>query len=559
MSKTWTLSQLINEREYTQTEKIVLNYFFTNIDKNIYCARDTLPSQVWAFLMWQYSRSHLSLRDRFLKVFEDQKLAFEQGKILKEEFVSLEDLAESISNNNDKNLQYFYDKAASFLKKWWVQYGHNSLKDSDTIRFAVEWVSEVFTKIIESPFPALWAFQETSTRYMPFTKESIIFPPELEKSEYSEEIKKGLYSLFEVYEKGLVIVKQALLENWIFKREDFSTDWAFNTTLNTKVFDICRYLLPSATATKLGCSFQTRTLESHLSWMLSHPLEEARLIAKSIWEEAVKISPGLLSHVEENQYEITRQKDLEAWSDSLFEWKNLEQKEYKWISDDDRIKLISVGNLDDNILESVLFESSRKFWISYTECQEEIKNLTQEKKEELMETALAKRWEFDRMPRSFQHTSVFVEFLMDFWAFRDLQRHRATNQIWQWVTSIHWYDYPEYINLPWMEEFKTMYDEVMSELVRLGKLVIKENPYLAEYCGALWHLIRTTFEMNPGQLAYIIELRTTPQAHHSYRNLIIRLYDELKIKAPIFAKYIRCWSWNSSRKEEAERIEKKQN
>jgi hypothetical protein len=76
--QTGTLSRLINEREYSVSEKTVLEYFFTNIDKNVYCARDTLPSQVWAFLMGQYSRSHLSLRDRFLKIFEDQKKAFKQ-------------------------------------------------------------------------------------------------------------------------------------------------------------------------------------------------------------------------------------------------------------------------------------------------------------------------------------------------------------------------------------------------------------------------------------------------------------------------------------------------
>lgn len=557
MIKTGTLSNLINAREYTKDEQIVLNYFFTNIDKNIYCARDTLPSQVWAFLMWQYSRSHLSLRDRFLKVFEDQKTAFEQWKITKDEFISLEDLAISIANSNDNKLQFFYDKAAWFLKKWWVQYGHNSLKDSDTIRFAVEWVSEVFTKIIESPFPALGAFQETSTRYMPFNKDSIIFPPELENSKYKEEIKQALYSLFDVYEKWLVIVRQSLLDNWIFKREEFSSDWAFNTTLNTKVFDICRYLLPSATATKLGCGFQTRTLETHLSWMLSHPLEEARTVAKAIWEEAIKISPWLLSHVEQNEYEIERQKDLESWSNSYFEWKNINQKEYKWIMDDERIKLISIGNMDDEILASIIFESSRRFALSYSECQNEVKIMSQDQKKELMEKTLSKRWQFDRMPRSILHSSVLVEFLMDFWAFRDLQRHRATDQIWQWVTAIHWYDYPEYIDLPWMEEFKNLYDWVMSELTRLSKLISEENQYLVEYCAALWHLIRTTFEMDAGQLAYIIELRTTPQAHHSYRNLIIRLYEEISKKAPIFSKYIRVWSGTSSRKEEAERIENK--
>jgi hypothetical protein len=52
--------------------------------------------------------------------------------------------------------------------------------------------------------------------------------------------------------------------------------------------------------------------------MLSHPLEEARMVAKSIHEEALKISPGLLSHVSENEYELERTKDLEEYANSLF-------------------------------------------------------------------------------------------------------------------------------------------------------------------------------------------------------------------------------------------------
>jgi len=48
---TGTLAPLQNKREYTQNEKIVLEYFFTNTDKNIYCAKNTLSNQLWAFLV----------------------------------------------------------------------------------------------------------------------------------------------------------------------------------------------------------------------------------------------------------------------------------------------------------------------------------------------------------------------------------------------------------------------------------------------------------------------------------------------------------------------------
>jgi hypothetical protein len=90
-----------------------------------------------------------------------------------------------------------------------------------------------------------------------------------------------------------------------------------------------------------------------------------------------------------------------------------------------------------------------------------------------------------------------------------------------------------------MEEFKEKYDEVMTKATILAKKVVKENSYLSEYVCALGHLIRTTFEMNPGQVAYVFEMRTTPQGHQSYRKLFIESYKQFKKMAPIFSRFIR--------------------
>jgi hypothetical protein len=86
----------LNKREYTEDEKTVLLHFFTNIDKNIYCATNNMSYQLRAFLMGQYSRTHLSMRDRFLQLFTDCEKALEKGIIGEDEYVTLADLAESI-------------------------------------------------------------------------------------------------------------------------------------------------------------------------------------------------------------------------------------------------------------------------------------------------------------------------------------------------------------------------------------------------------------------------------------------------------------------------------
>lgn len=559
---TSTFAPLQNKREYSQNEKIVLDYFFTNTDKNIYCAKNTLSNQLWAFLVGQYSRSTLSMRDRFLQLFDDSKTALEKGIITQDEYMSLDDLAASISSSSSLKLDFFEQKASDFLKKWGVDYGHNSLKDADRIRFAIEWVSQVFTKVIESPFPALGDFQEKSTRYLHFWKESLILPPDVQSSKYGKEIKDITNELIETYLEFTPKVKEALEKNKVVNKDEFSSDRAYENTLNAKTFDIIRYLLPANVATSLGASFSTRTLESHLSFMLSHPLEEVRTIAKNMHSEAMQLSPWLLSRVAVNEYEVTRRQKLENYVSELLGEDEENEDEiglFQGIEDSDRVNIIFEWDLDDHICASILFDAARKDGLSYDECMDAVNEMDNSDKDVLMKLALWDRGPYDRMPKALQHSSVMFEYLVDFWAYRDIQRHRASYQLWQGATAIHGYDYPEYIDLPGMEDFKEAYDNVMTKATLLAKKVIRDNSYISEYSCALGHLIRTTFEMNPGQIAYVFEMRTTPWWHDSYRRLFIESFKQFKKLSPIFARYIRVGTLEqeASRKIQEEKSEEK--
>ena len=536
--KTGTLAPLIDDREYTDNEKIVLLHFFTNIDKNVYCVTDAMSSQLYAFLVGQYSRSATSMRNRFLQLFEDAEKAYNNKQITKDEYVSLDDLADAIKDRQFKTIKYFNDRAAGFLKKWGVTHGHNSLKDADRIRFAIEGISEVYTNIIESPFPPLGDFQEKSTRYMNFTRESIIYSPVLKKSKFHLKIKQYMEDLLDLYKKYLPIVRKSLVKNKIINQDEFKSKRAFENTLNAKTFDIIRYLLPSSMTTSLGCAFSARTTESHISEMLSHHLKEVRLVAKSMYKEAIKISPGLLTHVKKNDYFISKRKKTIELTDKIFD-KTKNKKIIKGITDKERVGLISCDNLDNLIVASILFENGRRRGLSFKKCLREVLKMSESDKEKIMEAEIGNRGQFDRMPRSILHGSILFEFLTDFGCHRDIMRHRASPQVYQGVTAIHGYDYPEYIDLPGMEEFKKDYNEIMTKITILAREVIKKYPYEIEYVAALGHLLRTTYEMHPGQIAYVCELRTTPQGHYSYVNLFRQVYRIVQKKAPIFAKFIR--------------------
>jgi thymidylate synthase ThyX len=557
MTTTGTLAPPLSQREYTEDEKTVLLHFFTNLDRNIYAATDAMSSQLYAFLTGQYSRSALSMRDRFLKLFSDSEKRYQEGKIKRAEFVSLTELAEEIRSNETQAIEFFNKKASLFLKKWGVDYGHNSLKDADRIRYAIENVSQVFTKVIEAPFPPLGDFQEKSTRYVSFDAERVIYPPKLEASEHFPEIKANTEKLLELYQKYTPVVREFIIAEKIIQESDFKSPIAFKNTLNAKVFDTMRYLLPSSITTSLGASLSSRIAEMHISEMLSHPLEEVREIAQAMHEEGLKVTPGLLSHVSENDYLQNKRASGQKLIEELLKDQELPTMR-QGLEDSERVKIIEAEEIEEKIMASIIFENGRTKGVSYSECLARAQSSDDQTKAKIIASELAGRGRFDRMPRSLQHGSIMIELLTDFGAYRDYQRHRASGQIWQGVTAIHGYDYPELIDHPDLAEFRREYDQVMSATCELARKLITRFPYEIEYVAALGHLIRTTFECNPGQLAYVIELRTTPQGHYSYRRLFQEVYRQIKAKAPIFAKYIRVnEDFEASRLKQEERSAEK--
>jgi thymidylate synthase ThyX len=94
-------------------------------------------------------------------------------------------------------------------------------------------------------------FQEKSTRYITFGKEGLIFPDQIKNSKYGNEIVDIMHRLIDVYELYSPIVKNVLDEHNVLHKEEFSSEKAYDSTLNAKVFDIMRYALPCNVSTSL--------------------------------------------------------------------------------------------------------------------------------------------------------------------------------------------------------------------------------------------------------------------------------------------------------------------
>jgi len=174
------------EEAYSSDDKVVLDYFFTNKDENIFATKNFHP-EVWALMQGRYSRSKEGLRESFLQ-------------LLKEDTENYDVLVDEIKKTaGGSATSHAVEKAIKFMEKWVLGYGHSSIAEGAVVGLCLENVSILATKVIEDN--RLSSFCEKSTRYVSFERSSFYIDKNLEKSEFSKEIKELLDFLLEIYTK----------------------------------------------------------------------------------------------------------------------------------------------------------------------------------------------------------------------------------------------------------------------------------------------------------------------------------------------------------------------
>src|SRR5437764_4785861 len=119
--------------------------------------------------------------------------------------------------------------------------------------------------------------------------------------------------------------------------------------------------------------------------------------------------------------------------------------------------------------------------------------------------------------RAFERTMYRFDILADYGAFRDLQRHRLLTLEWQPLGARHGYVEPDAI-----EEAGALAEwrEAMDRSADLYEALHAEGlADAAPYAVAMAYRVRFYMEMNAREAMHVIELRTSPQGHPSYRRI----------------------------------------
>jgi thymidylate synthase ThyX len=501
--------------QFTPEEINALKPYVSNTNRPAFVVQN-LPEEVVAVLFAYYSRSKESLRRNLLKLLVDRDLDM-TGRVVVEE-------------DDDEKLANAREKAKQFHEKWVVGYGHASVAEHAIAHIAIEDVSIVASKIIEDN--RLASYTEKSTRYVVFDPEKYYKAPELDGTEFAKLYHEVTSAMMNKYAE---LTPQAIeeIKRRIPQREG-QTNLAYNAACRAQACDVLRYILPAATFTNIGLTVNGRALEHLITKMLSHPLREARDFGVAIKQEAASVVPTLLKYANYNAFIDDTNREMSRLTDELMNSQTTFDTTSKTEAKQNGVTLVHYDrDADNKLVAAILYEYTHA---NALDVEARVRQMSGEEKERVIDEYLKRRDKWDEPLRALEHIYYTFDILVDYGAFRDIQRHRMATQTNQLLTNAHGYETPQEIN-------DYGYGKIFTELVERGgetyEKIAVDFPYEAQYVLPLAYRKRAMFTWNLRSLHHFISLRSAKQGHVSYRDIAQKVYQELVRVHPLLARYIR--------------------
>jgi len=176
--------------------------------------------------------------------------------------------------------------SAKFMESYYVGYGHASIGDCGTTTIFIEGLSILATKAIQDN--PLYSGQETSTRYIDFSRQEILDPVG------TGETRSILDDWLEFYTGSTGELVEHLKAQHPAQEGQKATVW--EKAINARAFDILRGFLPAGITTQLSWSTNLRQAYDKLTLLRHHPLREIRDIANSTLELLKAKYPSSFGH-----------------------------------------------------------------------------------------------------------------------------------------------------------------------------------------------------------------------------------------------------------------------
>jgi thymidylate synthase ThyX len=489
----------VSER-FTADEARALAPYFTNTDKPVF-ALTNLPETVKGALFARYSRSAKSLRRLFLDEFlPGTSDATDAGN----------------TSKTEPSGTVGAERADRLYARVLADYGDDSVAQLGGAHIACEGVSNILTKVLE--WGRLMAYLEQSTRYVPYTDRpagrwKYHVPVEVERSPLAGQFIDTMDLAFETYARWIPALDTHFRTRYPRAAQD--SEGMYRSVIRAKALDTLRGLLPAATTSNVGLYGTGQAYEALLLRMFAHPLEEVRAHARAMLDELRKVIPAFLTRVDQpdrggrwiEYFASTRNRFARRVADLVASARPAESAEVTLTEFDPDGEL--------KVVASALYPVSA---LPDEQLMDLARQLSLDERADILNAYVGDRSNRRHKPgRAFERTRYRFDILADYGAFRDLQRHRLLTLDWQPLTPAHGYVQPAAI-----EEAGALEDwqRVMARSAELhGALTQAGLTAAAPYAVVMAYRIRFYMDMNAREAMHLIELRTSPQGHPSYRRI----------------------------------------
>jgi thymidylate synthase ThyX len=483
---------------FTADEAEILKRYFTNLDGPVF-ALVNLPEVVKGALFARYSRSPKSLRRLFL-----------------DEFVGDLDVTGDASIDATVGLR----RAEELYERVFVEYGDDSVAQLGGVHLACEQASNLLTKILE--WGRLASYLEQSTRYIAYDgrlggRYRYYRDPYVLSSSLGTRYVGDVDRLFDTY--GEIVAALTEHVRATVPKDPADSDFVYRQATRAKALDAGRGVLPAASVSNVGIYGSGQAFEQLVLRLRSHPLPEAQSYGHLLLHELRKVIPSFLRRVDLPdrggawaEYIATTRDDTSAVAARLFG--------HEEPMDAPAVTLVDWDpDAEDKLLAAAAYAVTD---LPEHQLLDRVKQLAHDDRVALLRAYVGQRGNRRHKPgRAFERVGYRFDVLADYGAFRDLQRHRLLTIEWQRLTPRHGYLRPDLVDAAGLAP---TFDDAMARSAALFHALEPDFPQQAPYAVAMAYRIRFVMQFNAREAMHLLELRTTPQGHPSYRRVCLEMH-----------------------------------
>lgn len=336
-------------------------------------------------------------------------------------------------------------------------------------------------------------------------------------------------------------VKLRLDEQPEEKRKSFRI--TYNSDIRTKACDTLRSLLPLATLTNVGIYGNGRFFQNVISHCLSSPIPEVRDIASKTHAELSKVVPQYVKRAKPNAHVIAANAATAAVASRLFSGAlpnpvaatdlldrgadGIIKALDGWIPDAAALESAMLGEEDNLVMALMLYPHLS---LPLRQIRDAVRIMPEDSRRAIRTAYLGDRQtRRDRPGRALEAGYPYTfDLVTDFGTYKDLERHRMMTQSRQKFTPTMGFRVPDDLVRAGFEDRALA---CVEKAISLYARLLPDFPEAASYATLHGSEVRWTIGINDRALMHLIELRTTPQGHPSYRKVCQRMHEAVRARS----------------------------